>query len=696
MLHQKTLTHSLYATAVIAILTLTGIFSTFESRELIEDTLNLSTILLAVMAGSAAFLVASPVREGGLLSVTVNALVASGLVAFVLTLIVVLENNINLRFVFQNLSPLNEGTLTAGREISLETGDIGGLLLMIGYCLISGIIGGLLVLADKRIRETLLLSFTLTVVLGLTSSQIDSVIALPDALMLVVVVAASYVSTFYLPVSDLYRRLGVGFAIGAGIALVLALIGNAGGLVEGGILLGTGGEPRILLLSTTGNFIPFILIIGVIGALAALLPESSRSVHNGGVFFIGGLLLLSILDWQGDLQIWTTLLIFGLLAAMIWFVPPTGQRADSAFEARPVSEQRNIQRLFFISVMLIALVAPQFMGLYISNVFNLVALYAVMGIGLNVMIGYTGLLDLGYVASFAIGAYTLGILTTPNVLTCGGVDTTLMPPAETAEICTGMLTFWQAWPLCVLFSALTGAALGIPVLRLRGDYLAIVTLGFGEIINRIILSNDFKDYLGGAQGISPIPVPVIDATGIQPEWFIEMNNSTSIYYLFLFSVILTAFVVSQLAQSRTGRAWRAVKADENVAEAMGINLVHTKLLAFGVSSAFAGLGGAAFGASVQGIFPNSFTLLVSINVLSLIIIGGMGSIPGVFVGALILIGLPELLRELDTYRFLAFGVLLVTVMIVKPDGLLPPQPPELSERVHGTPQSQLKEGVQHG
>ncbi|PJF21051.1 MAG: hypothetical protein CUN56_13065 [Phototrophicales bacterium] len=334
--------------------------------------------------------------------------------------------------------------------------------------------------------------------------------------------------------------------------------------------------------------------------------------------------------------------------------------------------------------MLVLLIAPQFMGLYISNVFNLIALYTIMGIGLNVMVGYAGLLDLGYVASFAIGAYTLGILTKPNILTCGGADPATLENA--LQTCTGVMTFWQAWPICVVFSAVTGMLLGVPVLRLRGDYLAIVTLGFGEITNRIIKADDFKPLFGAASGITRIPSPVIDLTRFDEGWYAQLNNSTSIYYLFLFSVLFAAFVVYRLANSRIGRAWRAVKADENVAQAMGIHLVNTKLLAFGVSSAFAGLGGAVFGASVQGIFPDSFTILVSINVLSLIIIGGMGSIPGVVLGSMILIGLPELLRELDDYRLLSFGVLLVVVMLIKPEGILPPSPPKLAEKeqvIHG-------------
>jgi branched-chain amino acid transport system permease protein len=235
-----------------------------------------------------------------------------------------------------------------------------------------------------------------------------------------------------------------------------------------------------------------------------------------------------------------------------------------------------------------------------------------------------------------------------------------------------MMTFWQAWPLAIAITALAGITLGIPVLRLRGDYLAIVTLGFGEIIRLVTLSNDFKPLLGGAQGIPSIPGPVLDLTFLNPAWRIELGSALNIYYLILAGVAVIAILTIRVANTRLGRAWRAMRADEDVAQAMGINLVQTKLLAFAVGAACAGMGGAIFGSWLQGIFPNSFTLLVSINVLSLIIIGGLGSVPGVILGSLMLIGLPEVLRELQDYRLLAFGMLLVVTMLLKPDGLIPP------------------------
>jgi branched-chain amino acid transport system permease protein len=323
--------------------------------------------------------------------------------------------------------------------------------------------------------------------------------------------------------------------------------------------------------------------------------------------------------------------------------------------------------------------APAFLGQYITSILDLVGLYVVMGIGLNVVVGYAGLLDLGYVAFFALGAYTVGILTTPSLLTCGGLSPRDIPVKEIATVCTGVMTFWQAWPFAILVAGLAGVLLGIPVLRLRGDYLAIVTLGFGEIIRLIALSNEFKPLLGAAQGISNIPGPVLDLTAINSAWRFELGNALNIYYLILVCVIVVAFIAIRLSGTRLGRAWRSMRADEDVAQAMGINLVRTKLLAFAIGAAFAGMGGAIFGSWLKGIFPNSFTLAVSINVLSLFIIGGLGSIPGVVLGALILIGLPEVLRELQDYRLLAFGILLVATMLMKPEGLIPPPIRRLAE-----------------
>jgi branched-chain amino acid transport system permease protein len=271
---------------------------------------------------------------------------------------------------------------------------------------------------------------------------------------------------------------------------------------------------------------------------------------------------------------------------------------------------------------------------------------------LNIVVGFAGLLDLGYVAFFAIGAYVMGYLTT-----------TAIGPDSGQIIYGPQLTFWEALPIAILISLIAGVILGVPVLNIRGDYLAIVTLGFGEII-RILAGSDFlKPYIGGSQGI--VQVAPMTIAGI------DFNSPQRLYYLIILGILLAAFVSWRLRDSRIGRAWKALREDEDVAQAMGIHLVSTKLMAFATGAAFAGLSGAIFASKIGSIYPHSFKLLVSINVLALIIVGGMGSLPGVFVGALILVGLPELLREFSEYRLLIYAILLIIMMLSKPEGFIP-------------------------
>lgn len=290
------------------------------------------------------------------------------------------------------------------------------------------------------------------------------------------------------------------------------------------------------------------------------------------------------------------------------------------------------------------LVAPFFLGRYWNYTFGTVGIYVMLGLGLNIVVGFAGLLDLGYVAFFAIGAYTVGLLTAPE------------PHGL-------MMNFWLALPLGVLVAAFSGILLGIPVLRMRGDYLAIVTLGFGEIIRILAKSDVLTSFSGGPRGVRNIGGPSL--------FGFNMTSAMSFMYLILLGIALVAFVTHRLQYSRTGRAWMAMREDEDVAEAMGVFTLKYKLLAFAIGAAFAGLGGAIYASRNQFVGPEDFTLMVSINVLCLVIIGGMGSIPGVIVGALVLKGMPEILRELDDYRMLAFGALLIFMMIVRPEGLWP-------------------------
>jgi branched-chain amino acid transport system permease protein len=273
-----------------------------------------------------------------------------------------------------------------------------------------------------------------------------------------------------------------------------------------------------------------------------------------------------------------------------------------------------------------------------------VGLYILMGLGLNIVVGFAGLLDLGYVAFFAIGAYTMALLTP-------------------SEFGVANLSFWAALPFSVLVAVLAGVILGVPVLRMRGDYLAIVTLGFGEMIRILALSDFLAPFIGGAQGI--LKIPNVSVGGM------ELVKPEHLYYVILAGCLLALFVSWRLRDARLGRQWMALREDEDVAEAMGINLVKTKLLAFAIGAGFSGMSGAIFASKLSSVFPHSFDLMKSINVVCLIIVGGMGSLPGVVVGALILVGLPELLREFAEYRMLMYGALLIVMMIARPEGFWP-------------------------
>lgn len=300
-------------------------------------------------------------------------------------------------------------------------------------------------------------------------------------------------------------------------------------------------------------------------------------------------------------------------------------------------------------VLSVLLVLAMFLPLTLSQYWNFtlgtVGIYILMGLGINIVVGLAGLLDLGYVAFFAVGAYTLGLLTSPQ---------------HYADL---QINFWVAGTIGILMAALTGIILGFPVLRLRGDYLAIVTLGFGEIIRILIRSDMLSGFTGGPQGIRDIAGPSI--------FGYSLATDRGYMWLIILSIVLAIFVTIRLQESRVGRGWIAMREDETVAQAMGINTYFNKLIAFGIGAAFAGLGGVLFASRNQYIGPEDANLLVSINVLAVVIVGGMGSIPGVFLGAFVLKGLPEILRQLDDYRILAFGALLVVMMIVKPEGLWP-------------------------
>lgn len=310
-------------------------------------------------------------------------------------------------------------------------------------------------------------------------------------------------------------------------------------------------------------------------------------------------------------------------------------------------------RLTAISVLLLAMaVYPFALGMYHTNIMITALIYVILALGLNIVVGLGGLLNLGYAAFFAVGAYTYGLLWK-----------FVGPVFTAAAINTGWL-FWIALPLAGILAVIFGILLSLPVLRLRGDYLAIITLAFGEIV-RMVLQNS-GPVTGGATGISLIPRPWLFGIRLPPR-----QAATYIYYIVVVLVILTIFVVRRIEDSRVGRALEAMREDEIACEAMGIDLVRNKLSTFALGAFWAGIAGVVLAAQTTYINPDSFTLWESIIVLMAIVIGGTGSIPGAIGGALLLKLLPEYFRPLAQYRILIYGVAMIIVIIFKPDGLFP-------------------------
>jgi branched-chain amino acid transport system permease protein len=301
---------------------------------------------------------------------------------------------------------------------------------------------------------------------------------------------------------------------------------------------------------------------------------------------------------------------------------------------------------YFVLALTVAamIILPRLWGSYINFVIGLVGLYVIAGIGLNIIVGLSGQLMLGYAAFFAMGAYSVGLLNAP----------------EPHNI---LLGFWPSLLIGVLMAVLAGMLLGLPLMRLRGDYLAIVTLGFGEIIRILLKSDLLENFTGGPRGINTIQGPTLFG---QP-----FSNDINFMYVIFAAVALTIFIYHRLQDSRTGRAWLSIKEDAIAAQATGVNLQKYKLLALCIGAAFAGLAGGIAAARNQFTGPNDHALLVSINVLSIVIVGGVNSIPGIILGAFTLKGLPEILREVENYRQLAFGALLIIMMIKRPNGLWP-------------------------
>lgn len=356
----------------------------------------------------------------------------------------------------------------------------------------------------------------------------------------------------------------------------------------------------------------------------------------------------NIIEWR-----WMNLIYVGcgsFVLSFVWsYLSERGINKRKLLDTKAVEERPLAQRIlgerriFFPAIGAIAVFAvifPFVFSTYQTNIMTTALMYVVLGLGLNIVVGQAGLLNLGYVAFYAAGAYTYALLYQHF-----GVG------------------FWIALPLGALAATVLGILLALPVLRLQGDYLAIVTLGFGEI-TRIVLEN-WNEFSFGPSGISGIPRPGL--FGME----MSIHEATVyLYFLMIIFCIITVFVVNRLQNSRIGRALLALREDEIACQAMGIDKTRIKLTAFAIGSTWAGFVGVIFAAKTTFVSPGSFTFLESAMILSIVVLGGMGSIPGIIIGAFLLILLPEYLRAFSDYRMLLFGIIMVIMMTFRPQGII--------------------------
>ncbi|MEZ5582298.1 MAG: high-affinity branched-chain amino acid ABC transporter permease LivM [Candidatus Competibacteraceae bacterium] len=331
---------------------------------------------------------------------------------------------------------------------------------------------------------------------------------------------------------------------------------------------------------------------------------------------------------------------------------------------RAMPDARLIARYrmqLLVALITFALIWPFVASRGAVDIATLVLIYVMLGLGLNIVVGFAGLLDLGYVAFYAVGAYSYALLSQSYGL-----------------------SFWECLPVSIGLAALTGCLLGFPVLRLRGDYLAIVTLGFGEIIR--LLLNNLDSLTGGPDGIGNIPKPTLfglefarrpsseDATTFHDFFGLQYSGADTVIFLYLIALVLTLFalfVSNRLLRMPLGRAWEALREDEIACRSLGLNPTTIKLSAFTLGASFGGMAGAFFAARQGFINPESFTFIESAIVLAIVVLGGMGSQVGVILAAILLTALPEVARQFDEYRMLLFGLVMVLMMIWRPQGLLP-------------------------
>src|SRR5581483_5007651 len=390
-------------------------------------------------------------------------------------------------------------------------------------------------------------------------------------------------------------------------------------LTAGGAAVGAAGSVfRLLQFRIRRPLTTGVVTMLILALLQRIVPTAlfELGLASGWLYspITGGL------TWPG------ALLVVVAATAAAWFWAERRRASRAGPEGTPQG-RRMTRYVALLAIAGVLAVLPQLIGSVFSNILGDVGIYLLMGLGLNIVVGYAGMLHLGNVAFFAAGAYLTAVLMSAVPVTALGQG----HPALSWH-----LSFYAALPLVIVLAAVLGVLIAGPVLRLRGDYLAIVS---------VLLQSDWlKPVLGGAQGLTGIaPAPIAGVSFRNPQTF---------YYLMVVLCVAAIYVSWRLAESRIGRAWNAMREDEQVAEAMGINTVRYKLLAFALGGAIGSLSGALFAVRIGSLTPTSFELLVSITALAVVILGGMGSIPGVVVGALALIGLPGLLSEFEDYRLL--------------------------------------------
>jgi branched-chain amino acid transport system permease protein len=512
---------------------------------------------------------------------------------------------------------------------------------------------------------------------------------------------------------------GLGTAVGG---VVLAVIGVAAG---------AGGAAMHLLADRWRKALLWALLwVGIFGVMQTVISQIFRSSKSLGIDLIAAafgpepeqpILQRLVYEPGGAVKPISAIVLFLAAFGIAFWLGGRRRTYRERFNRLDGQQRRRALIIASVVVLLLLAILPLVLGRFLSQVVDLALISVLMGLGLNIVLGFAGLLDLGYVAFFAVGAYTTAVLTSP-IAPCFTQDQGGWLGALTSA--PALATFFLAIPFVILAAAMAGIVVGTPVLRMRGDYLAIVTLGFGEIARIGFLSEALTDCFGGARGIrqtpsvvlTPLVLGIFVGVGLAFLLFlvvsrrvagrgrsgsmaalltgvvaavalsflaymvmgpvldvrpIQLDDPQLFFYGILVFALLAAYVSWTLQDSRIGRAWMAMREDELVAEAMGVNIVSAKLWAFIVGAVLASLGGALFAAKIHSVFPQSFEIVVSLQVLIIVILGGMGSMRGVVVGALVLIALPNLLREFETYRFLLYGALLIFMMLKRPEGFIP-------------------------